>query len=107
MSSEFEQNLEKYVDVILKVGLNLQKGQRLLIGAPRPSVYGIPIELAPLVRLIAKNAYQAGAKLVEVFWEDYQIRLIRYQYAPLDSFEEFPKWRTDAAFEFGNAGEFR
>ncbi len=31
MSSEFEQNLEKYVEVILKVGLNLQAGQRLLI----------------------------------------------------------------------------
>jgi len=34
MSSEFEQNLEKYAEVIVKVGLNLQPGQRLLIGGP-------------------------------------------------------------------------
>jgi len=35
MSSEFEQKLEKYAEVILKVGLNLQPGQRLLIGGPK------------------------------------------------------------------------
>ncbi|MFX0142322.1 MAG: aminopeptidase [Candidatus Hodarchaeota archaeon] len=99
MSSEFDQYLEKYSELIVKVGLNLQPGQRLLIGAPRPSAYGVSIELAPLVRLIVKKSYQAGAKLVEVFWEDAQVRLIRYQFAPRDSFEEFPTWRTNAKFE--------
>ena len=61
MSSEFERNLEKYAQVIVKVGLNLQPGQRLVIGAPIFGVYGTPIELAPLVRLIVTQAYQAGA----------------------------------------------
>jgi len=32
MSSEFEQNLKKYAEVIVKVGLNLQPGKRLLLG---------------------------------------------------------------------------
>ena len=32
MSSEFEEKLEKYAEVILKIGLNLQPKQRLLIG---------------------------------------------------------------------------
>ena len=98
MSSEFERNLEKYAEVIVKVGLNLQPGQRLLIGAPRQSANGVSIELAPLVRLITKKAYQIGAKLVEVLWEDEQVRLIRFQHAPRDSFEEFPTWRTLASF---------
>ena len=97
--SEFEQNLEKYAEVLVKVGLNLQPGQRLLIGAPRQSAYGVSIEIAPLVRLITKKAYQNGAKLVEVLWGDEQIRLIRFQQAPRDSFEEFPTWRTNASFE--------
>lgn len=66
MSSEFEKNLEKYAEVIIRVGLNLQPGQRLLIGTA-PLNYGAPIELAPLVRLITKKAYQIGARFVEVF----------------------------------------
>ncbi|MHA1486134.1 MAG: aminopeptidase [Promethearchaeota archaeon] len=105
MSSEFEQNLKKYADVILKVGLNLQPGQRLLIGAPIPPNYGTPLELAPLVRIITEKAYQIGARFVEVLWHDEQLKLIRFQYAPRDSFEEFPKWRTDAQFEFAKAGD--
>jgi aminopeptidase len=104
-SPEFEKNLEKYSEVILKIGLNLQSGQRLLIGPPTYVNYGTPIELAPLVRLIVAKAYQMGAKLVEVMWDDDQLRLTRFQHAPRNSFEEFPKWRTDAAFEFGNAGD--
>jgi len=99
MSSEFELNLDKYAEVIVKVGLNLQPGKRLLVGAPRQSAYGIIIELAPLVRLITKKAYQVGAKLVDVLWEDEQVRLIRFQHAPRDSFEEFPTWRTNASYE--------
>ncbi|MFX1523257.1 MAG: aminopeptidase [Promethearchaeota archaeon] len=99
LSSNFEVNLERYVEVIVKVGLNLQPGQRLLIGTPSSTSYGVSLELAPLIRLIAKKAYQAGAKLVDVFWDDDQIRLIRYQNAPKDSFAEYPKWRADAGFD--------
>ena len=48
MSSEFEQNLDKYAEVIVRVGLNLQPGQRLLIGTPGFGIYGTPIELVHL-----------------------------------------------------------
>ncbi len=103
MSSEFEQNLEKYVEVILKVGLNLQKGQRLLVGI---ADIGTPLlELAPLVGLITKRAYQMGAKFVEVIWDDPQLYLIRFQYAPRGSFEEFPTWISDAYLEFAEKGD--
>jgi aminopeptidase len=105
MSSEFKENLEKYAEVILKIGLNLQPGQRLLIGGPTPYSYGTPLELAPLVRLIAKKAYQIGAKFVEVFWDDDQVRKIRFEHAPRDSFEEYPTWRTDCQYKFGIGGD--
>lgn len=105
MSSEFEQNLDKYAEVIVRVGLNLQPGQRLLIGMPIFGIYGTPLELAPLVRLIVAKAYQVGARLVDVMWNDDQLRLIRFQHAPRDSFEEFPTWRADAAFEAAKAGD--
>ncbi|MFX1344328.1 MAG: aminopeptidase [Promethearchaeota archaeon] len=105
MPSEFEINLEKYAEVIVKVGLNLQPGQRLLIGTPTSGNRGVSIELAPLVRLIMKKAYQIGARLVDVMWEDDQLQLIRYKYAPRDSFEEFPSWRTDGAFDIAKEGD--
>ena len=57
MSSQFEQNLNKYAEVIVKVGLNLQAGQRLLIGMPFYEYLGTPIEFAPFVRRIVKEAY--------------------------------------------------
>jgi len=105
MSSEFEQKLNKYVDVILKVGLNLQKGQRLLIGAANPINSGTPIELAPFIQLIVKKAYQMGAKFVEVMWNDPQLNLIRYQNAPRDSFEEVSIWRKEAVLDYSSKGD--
>jgi len=103
--TEFESNLEKYADVLLKVGLNLQPGQHLLIGIPLFGVYGVPIELFPLIRLITRKAYQAGARLVDVLWNDDQMRLIRFQEAPRDSFDEFPEWRAKASFDTFSSGD--
>ncbi|MDX1797914.1 MAG: aminopeptidase, partial [Candidatus Lokiarchaeia archaeon] len=105
MSSEFEKNLEKFAEVIVKIGLNLQPGQRLLIGGPTSYNYGAPIELAPLVRLITKKAYKIGARFVEVFWDDEEIRKIRFENAPKDSFEEYPIWRLDCQYQFGIGGD--
>jgi aminopeptidase len=105
MSSEFEKNLEKYAELILKTGLNLQPGQRLLIGAPAPYNYGVPIELVPLVRIVTRKAYQMGARFVEVLWDDEELKLIRFQHAPRDSFGEFPSWRTDVEYDFAKRGD--
>ncbi|MFX1477237.1 MAG: aminopeptidase [Promethearchaeota archaeon] len=105
MSTDFKKNLEKYAEVIVKIGLNLQPGQRLLIGKPTPSLNGVAVELAPLVRLIVEKAYQAGVKLVEVMWDDDYIRFLRYKYAPKDSFEEFPTWRANGALDFAKESD--
>ena len=105
MLPEFEQNLEKYAEIVIKVGLNLQPGQRLLIGMPMMGIYGTPIELAPLVRAITRQAYQAGARLVDVMWNDDQLRLTRFQSAPRDSFDVFPAWRAEAAHEIVKAAD--
>ena len=105
MTSEFEQKLEKYAEVILKVGLNLQSGQRLLIGGPTLAAEGVPLESAPLVRLITKKAYQMGARLVDVIWGDDQLRLLRFQNSTKDSIEEYPKWRIDARYDISKAGD--
>jgi aminopeptidase len=103
--SQFEENLEKYAEVTVKVGLNLQPGQKLLIGIPTQGNLGVPIDLAPLVRLIAAKAYQNGARLVEVLWDDDQLQLLRYENAGKETFEEFPIWRAHVAIEAAQEGD--
>ncbi|MFX0024050.1 MAG: aminopeptidase, partial [Candidatus Hermodarchaeota archaeon] len=105
MSSEFEKNLEKYADVILKVGLNLQPGQRLLIGGATTNYDGIRFEAAPLIHVITKKAYQIGARLVDVVWGDEQMRLIRFQYSSEEFLEEYPQWRIDARLDISQAAD--
>jgi aminopeptidase len=97
MSLTFEQMLKSYADLIIRTGLNVRSGQKVLIRAP--------IQAAPLVRLATGSAYQAGARLVDVIWYDEQITLTRFQYAPRDSFEEFPVWIPNVMEEYGANGE--
>ncbi|MFX0004822.1 MAG: aminopeptidase [Candidatus Hodarchaeota archaeon] len=97
MFSEFEQNLEKYAELILKVGVNLQKGQWLLI---TPHGLGTSLlDLAPFIEIVVKKAYQLGARFVDVLWNNPQLHLIRLKYATRDSFEEVPNWPRDASLE--------
>jgi aminopeptidase len=84
-SLTFEQKLQRYADLAVKVGLNVQPGQRVIIIAG-------PLEVAPVVRAVTASAYQLGSRLVSVLWVDEQLAPIRYQYAPRDSFEEYPAW---------------
>ncbi len=92
MSSAFARNLEQYAELVVRVGLNLQPGQRLLIGSPLVGL--APLETAPLVRLIAAKAYQCGARLVDVLWGDEQLKLVRVQHAPPASLADFPAWQA-------------
>lgn len=92
----FEQSLQKYADIVVKIGLNLKAGQRLMINAP--------IQSASLVQKIAASAYQAGCRYVDVLYRDELIKLARHQYAPRDSFEEFPIYLTDGILQHTQNG---
>jgi aminopeptidase len=105
MNDELKQNLEKYAEVIVKVGLNLHAGQRLMIGAPFFGVDGTLLEIHPLVREIAKVAYQAGAKYVAVNWDDEELQRIRVQNAALDTMDEFATWKNEIAIEYIESGD--
>jgi len=97
MDKNFQSNLKKYADLIIKVGLNLQPGQKLIVQHMRND--GVPIQSAPLIRMIADSAYQAGARLVDVQWRDDAITLGRFKYAPRDSFNEFPAWQAQGILD--------
>jgi aminopeptidase len=101
--SNFEKKLEQYADLAIKVGLNLQPGQRLFI--TNVSSGGVTLEAAPLVRHLAAAAYRAGARFVDVLWADESLRLMRFAQAPLDSFEEYPTWQVAAELEYIERGD--
>ncbi len=94
---EFSQALQKYADVVVRVGLNLRAGQRLLILA---GIFDYP-----LVRQVAASAYRAGARYVDVVWEDEEIAHIHLKKGPDESVDEVPQWMSNAAVEFIETGD--
>ncbi len=96
-SPEFAANLDRYAEVIVKIGLNVQPGQRVLINAP--------IEAVPLVRLVAEHAYRVGATLVTPLYGDDAMTRVRIESAPPDSLEEFPEWLADARLRSARNGD--
>jgi len=95
--------LKKYAETIVKVGLNIRAGQRLIISLM--ATRGVPHQFAPLVHEVAKAAYGAGAKYVEVLWGDEEMLRLRAQYAPRDSFDEYPMHTIDAIMNMVNNGD--
>ena len=91
-----EKNLEKYARLLVQKGINIQKGQLLVVNAP--------IEMSNFVHHIAKEAYAVGAKNVHVEYRDDSLNLIRYQMAPLESFGEPLQWKADGFAQMAEAG---
>lgn len=87
-SLTFNQKLDRFAEVAVRVGLGLAPGQELVITAP--------MDALPLVRHITKHAYKAGAKYVTTFFADDELTLARYLHAPDDSFDYAPSWYYDA-----------
>ena len=103
MLTSLDKRLEHYGELAIRVALNLQPGQRLLIVGPLMNG-GVSLEGAPLVRHIAASAYRAGASLVEAIWGDEQLQLERFRHAPRDSFSNFSAWLPGALGEHVRAG---
>lgn len=96
-NAEFQKNLIKYADVIIKVGLNVQPGQRVLIRAW--------VESVDFVRVLTEQAYKAGASFVDVIWDDEQSRLIRFHHAPKDSLGVYSNFRSVALSDAGERAD--
>ncbi|MGM7636772.1 aminopeptidase [Bacillus sp. Hm123] len=94
--TNFQQTLEKYAELAVKVGVNIQSGQTLVINTSTDST--------EFVRLIVKKAYEAGAKHVHVEWNDDAVTRLKYDLAPDEAFHEFPKWRAQMLEELAEEG---
>ena len=76
--------LDRLAEVAIKVGLQLQAGQDLLLTAPTVAL--------PLVRKVAEHAYRAGAGLVTPILIDEAVTLSRYRFAQDETFDRAAGW---------------
>jgi len=92
----FEELQERYAELAVRVGVNVQKQQTLVITGP--------IQSAPFVRQVVRKAYEAGAKLVYIDWTDDELTRIKYELAPEEAFDEFPLWKAKGWEEMAEQG---
>src|ERR1700749_3486726 len=93
-----QQKLDRLAEVAVRVGLGLERGQELVMTASLDSL--------ALARRITEHAYRAGASLVTTLFNDDEAALMRYRFAPNESFDRAPAWLYDgmgAAFKSGAA----
>ncbi|WP_175638819.1 aminopeptidase [Metabacillus schmidteae] len=84
--SNFQSSLEKYADLAVRVGVNIQPNQNLTINTS--------IEVVDFVRLVVKKAYEAGARNVYVEWSDEFITRTRFELASEESLSDYPEWKA-------------
>jgi len=95
---DFEAKLEKYAEVIVRVGVNIQPGQRLLMWNPH-------FEAAPLVRAVTRAAYKAGAKFVQALYVDKEMTIARLKYGSDESAADYPVEVMDTVAKYAERGD--
>jgi aminopeptidase len=89
-TASFEEHLESYVTLLLRLGVNLQPGQNLIINSTSAPVE----EVAPVMRLMTRKAYELGARTVYPQWEDGEIARTRMLLAPDAALSDVQMWRV-------------
>lgn len=95
--SSFEHRLDQYADLLIRVGINLQPGQNLMVNGS--------LEHADLVRRVVAKAYDAGARRVFVDWTDPQVSRMTLARADMEALKEYPahlaRWKEEHAAQGG------
>ena len=91
-----EEKLQEYARLLVRVGLNVQKGQDLIISCP--------VECAYFARLCAAEAYAVGCREVVMNWHDDAMSRMKYLQAAEDVFETVPAWRERFFNDYAKAG---
>lgn len=91
-----QKKFEEYAKLLVEVGVNIQKGQNLVIGCP--------VDCAWFARLCAKAAYDAGCREVIMSWGDELLSREKYLRAADDVFDAVPEWRVRFNTDYAREG---
>ncbi len=87
---------ELYARFVVRSGVNVQKGQTLIISSP--------IEAAPFARQCAAEAYAAGARDVVMRYNDEKFSRIRLEQAGLDALTDVKPWELASYMDYYDGG---
>src|SRR5690606_41665462 len=82
-SHDLASRIDAYADLLLKVGVNLQPGQKLILRTTTAAV--------ALTRAVVARAYDMGSPYVEAIWSDDGVTRARLMRAPEDSLGLVPE----------------
>ena len=91
-----EEKLREYAKLVIEVGLNIQKGQTLIISSP--------VECASFARLCADAAYDAGCREVIMNWSDDYLSRQKFLRADASVFDDTPEWREKFFTSYAEMG---
>ena len=91
----FDELLKKYADFIVRVGVNPQPGQTLIINCP--------LEGAPLARLCVRSAYEAGARDVQVNWSDDAVARARMELGSEEALTDHKPWQLRRYLDYAES----
>ncbi len=91
-----EKYLAEYGELVIKIGVNLQPDQLLVISSP--------VTCAPLARAIGAAAYRAGAHDVTLLYSDELFSRARFRLGRPEIFSEFPQWRRELLLTQAKSG---
>ncbi len=96
----FDAQLDTYVTLLLRLGVNLQPGQNLILNATAAPLE----EVAPVMRVATRKAYELGARNVYPQWDDAEITRTRMLLAPEEALSDVQMWRVRWLEEQSEAG---
>ena len=79
--------LEQYAELVIKIGVNLQENQELVINAD--------VSDCEFARIIANVAYKNKAKKVTMMWRDELFTKMRYENEQLETLVDIPQYQID------------
>ena len=92
----FEDKLKEYAELLVRVGVNVQKGQDLVITSQ--------VDQASFARLCVQAAYEAGARAVDMAWSDDAIARMTYLNADESVFDVIPEYRIRFNTDYAEGG---
>jgi aminopeptidase len=93
---ELNEKLREYAQLLIRVGLNVRKGQTLVISSP--------VECAFFARMCAEEGYAAGCREVVMSWSDDALSRMKYLHADDAVFDEVPLWRRHFYNDYAHEG---
>lgn len=91
-----ENKLREYAKLLIEVGLNVQKGQTVVIRCP--------VECAFFARLCASAAYDVDCREVVMRWTDDYMNRERFLRADDSVFDVFPVWQAEMLNGYADEG---